>query len=129
MFHSPFSPIICISNAHSASFFTDDTNGPRGWKVVLCKELRGQRSHFTKKALELTLFDLGNNFDHACLKVTNHSQVVAKPPPNVNTVAGELITPTQVMVKEMAIAFEDDDDDVGDEQEPLSPKFDNEWLF
>jgi hypothetical protein len=48
--------------------------------------------------------------------------VVAKPPPNKNVVTGQLITLAQVMAKEMAIAFkDDDDDDVGDEQKSFSP--------
>jgi hypothetical protein len=45
----PLLEIICISNAHSTIFFADDTNSPRGWKVVLHKEPRGQRSHFTEE--------------------------------------------------------------------------------
>jgi hypothetical protein len=90
----------------------------------LCTEPRGQRSHFTKEGnLKLIFFDLGNNFNHTGLRLTNHSQVVVKPPPNKNAVVGELITQAQVMAKEMAIASEDDDDDdVGDEQELLSPE-------
>jgi hypothetical protein len=41
--------------------------------------------------------------------------VVARPPLNKNVVVGELIIQAQVMAKEMAVAFEDDDDNVGDE--------------
>ncbi len=32
-------------------------------------------------------------------------------------------------VEEMAIVFEDDDDDVRDEQESISPQYESEWLF
>jgi hypothetical protein len=116
MFHSPFNPIIYISNAHSTGFFVDDTNCFRVGKVVLHKELKGQRSHFTKEGnLELILFDLGNNFDHASLRLKDHFQVVTTPLPNKNAVTGELITPAQIIAKKMVVASEDDDDDVGDE--------------
>ncbi len=46
--------------------------------------------------------------------------MVARPPTNVNDMAGEWITPAQVMVEEMAVASEDNDDDVWDEQELFS---------
>ncbi len=120
---SPFQPNhLHFQCTFSKCFFSNDTNGHKGWKVALHRELKGQRSHFTKKGnLELTLLDLGNNFDHSGLRVTNHSHVVTKPTPNMNVVTGELITLTQVMAEEMVVAFEDDDD-VQDKQEPFSPK-------
>jgi hypothetical protein len=72
-------------------FFVDDTSGLRGQKVILHKELKGQRIQFTRKGNpKLTLFDLGNNFDHAGLKVIDHSQAndTPIPPPNVNVMNG-----------------------------------------
>lgn len=51
----------------------------------------------------------------------DHSQTngTLVPPPNVDAMVGQMITPTQMLVEEMAIAFEHDDDEI-DEQEPLS---------
>ncbi len=86
-------------------------------KVVLHKEPKRQKSHFIKERNpQLTFFDLGNNFDHASLRLTYHFQVVAKPLLDKNAMNGELIIPIQIMAKKMAVASEDDDDDVGDEQ-------------
>jgi hypothetical protein len=70
---------------------------------------------------KLTLSDLGNNSKHASLRVIDHSQTngTLVPPPNVDAMVGQMITPTQMLVEEMAIAFEHDDDEI-DEQEPLS---------
>jgi hypothetical protein len=53
--------------------------------------------------------------------VIDHSQANATlvPPPNVDVMVGQLIIPTQVLVEEMAIAFEHDNDEIN-EQEPLS---------
>ncbi len=103
-------------------FFADDTRGLRGWKVVLHKELNGQRIQFTWEGNpKLTLFDLRNNSNHVGSKVIDHSQANATlvPPPNVDVMVGQLIIPTQVLVEEMAIAFEHDNDEIN-EQEPLS---------
>ncbi len=59
------------------------------------------------------MFDLGNNVDHACLRITNTIKVtIVDPLPNhLDGLDGELITPIQVLVKEMAISYECDDDD------------------
>jgi hypothetical protein len=95
MFHSPFSLIICISHACSTNLFANDTRGPKGWKVILHKEPIGQRSQYTQEGnLKLTLFKLGNNFDHVDKKMINQSQSVATliPPPNVDVMISELIT-------------------------------------
>jgi hypothetical protein len=112
-------------------FFVDDTRGLRGWKVVLCKEPRGQRIQFTQGGNpKLTLFDLGNNSYHVDLRMIDHSQanVTPIPLPNVDVLVGQLITSTQVLVEEMAIASEHDNDEIN-EQEPLSSKFEHEWLL
>jgi hypothetical protein len=54
--------------------------------------------------------------------------VAGKPPPNVNAQVNINSTPSNG-VEEMAIASEDDDDDVRDEQESISPEYESEWLF
>jgi len=109
-------------------FFVDDTKDPRGWKVVLCKEPRGQRSQFTQEGnLELTLFDLGNNYNHVGMRMIDLSQPpTSVPPPNiVDAMASELITLTQILIEEMA-TFSNHDDDEADEPNPLPLNYEND---
>ncbi len=62
--------------------------------------------------LELAMFDLGNNVDHACLRMIISLELAPTPVPNVSGMVGELITLTQVLVEEMAItSYCDDEED------------------
>jgi hypothetical protein len=113
MFHSPFSPIVCISHACSTTLFANDTRGPKGWKVVLHKKPIGQRSQYTQEGnLKLTLFKLGNNFDHLGLKIINQSLSLATliPFPNVDVMISELIITTQVVATKMVVVSNYDDE-------------------
>jgi hypothetical protein len=90
--------------------------------VVFYRKLRGQRSKFTpiflivrEANLELAMFDLGHNIDHACLRVIISLELAPTPVLDVSGMVGELITPAQVLVEEMAITSHCDDkkDDEG----------------
>ncbi len=62
-----------------------------------------------------------NNSNHPSLRVTaNPTNDVAHAPLNVETMIGDLITPTHVLVEEMAIASEDDKDDDDNSQDLAS---------
>jgi hypothetical protein len=51
-------------------FFVENARSTKNWKVVLCQELKGRRFKFNQDvSLEIAMFDLGNNANHACLKV------------------------------------------------------------
>jgi hypothetical protein len=110
--------------------FANDIRGQRGWKVVLRKEFRGQRSQFTQEGnLEVTLFDFENNFDHVGLRVRSFPTTYISTPPNiVDVMVGELITPTQILIEEMATIFDHDDDEVN-ELDPLPLDYESEWLL
>jgi len=49
------------------------------------------------------MFDLGNNVDHACLKVIIPFEHAPTPTPDANEMVGELINPTHVLAKEMVV--------------------------
>jgi hypothetical protein len=62
--------VVVISNACETSFFAEDARSPRNWKVVLHWKPRGQRYEFNQDVnLEIAMFDLGNNANHACLRM------------------------------------------------------------
>jgi xanthosine utilization system XapX-like protein len=65
-----------------------------------------------KANLKLAMFDLGNNVDHACLRVIIPHEPACALVLNVSGMVGELITPTQVLVEEMAITSNCDDEGI-----------------
>jgi hypothetical protein len=68
----------------------------------------------SKVNVELVLFNLGNNADHASLRMFVPMNDVVALPINTTNVIGELITPTQVVAKEMVIVSNGKNDDEGD---------------
>ncbi len=77
------------------------------------KEPKGSRLEFIKETNpKLALIDFGNNSNHLGLKlITNPTDDVVPALPNVEMLIGDLITPTQIMVEEMAVASKDDESD------------------
>ncbi len=61
------------------------------------------------------MFDLGNNVDHACLRVIISLELAPTPILDVSGMVGELITLAQVLVEEMAITShcDNEEDDEG----------------
>jgi hypothetical protein len=62
------------------------------------------------------MFDLGNNVDHACLKMIIPFEHAPTPTLDANEMVGELINQTYVLVKEMAVKFDCDVDEEVDER-------------
>jgi hypothetical protein len=62
------------------------------------------------------MFDLGNNVDHACLKMIIPFEHAPTPTLDVNEMVGELINPTSILAKEMVVRFDCDDDEKVDER-------------
>ncbi len=58
---------------------------------------------------------MGNNVDHACLKVIIPFEHAPTLVPYVNEMVRELINPAQVLAKEMAVISDCDDDEEVDE--------------
>jgi hypothetical protein len=61
------------------------------------------------------MFDLGNNANHASLKMTIPLDQVLVPLKNVDEIDGKIITQTQVLAKELAMPSECDDDEQDEE--------------
>jgi hypothetical protein len=61
------------------------------------------------------MFDVGNNVDHACLKVIIPFKHAPTPTSDANEMVGELINPTHVLGKEMVVTSNCDDDEEIDE--------------
>jgi len=61
--------------------------------------------------LELAMFDLGNNVDHACLRVIILTKPTPTPIPDVSGMVGELITLAQVLIEKMVITLDCDDEE------------------
>jgi hypothetical protein len=76
--------------------------------------------YIQKVNVELALFNLGNNANHASLRMFVPMNDVVAPPINMTNVIGELITPTQVVAKEMVIVSNGENDDEGDEYSSFS---------
>ncbi len=62
-------------------------------------------------------FDLGNNFDHVGLRLINPTKAMATPSLSnqMDEMVRELITPTQILVEEMAISSKFDNEKRDDE--------------
>jgi hypothetical protein len=101
-------------------FFVESVSSHRNWKVVLRQELRGQQLEFHREAnVKLALLNLGNNANHVGLRIRITTESTT-PLPSVDQLFGELITPTQVIVKEMVVASKGEDSYEGVDGEKLS---------
>jgi hypothetical protein len=66
-------------------FFVEDVISARSQKVVLREEPKEQRLEFTRKTnLEISMFDLGNNANHANLRMIIPLDQVLAPLENVD---------------------------------------------
>ncbi len=105
---------------HIEHFFCRWLKGTQVEGHVALKIKKAKDCVHLKVNVEPVLFNLGNNADHASLRMFVPMNDVVALPINTTNVIGELITPTQVVAKEMVIVSNGKNDDEGDKYSSFS---------